>query len=58
VYQLNRGFQQGSIILRLLTAFIFSGNGPAWRLAALGEIALAFMSVLVLMLEPNGGVKR
>jgi hypothetical protein len=51
VYQLNRGFMQGSMILRILTAGILWGNGLEWRLSALMEVGLAFFSGVVLLLE-------
>lgn len=39
------------MLLRLFTAFIYWGNGAQWRLAALVEVALAFFSLAVLVLE-------
>lgn len=58
VYQSNRGFMQGSMLLRVLTAAIFWGNGPQWRLAALVEATLAFLSGVVLVLESQDAQRR
>lgn len=52
VYQANRGFMQGSIILRMVVAFILWGNGQKWQLAALIEVGLAFLTVIGLMVAP------
>jgi hypothetical protein len=58
VYQGNKGFMQGSMLLRLLTAVIFWGNGHEWRLAALIEVALAFLSGSCLLLEAQAAQSR
>jgi hypothetical protein len=49
---------QGSIILRLFTSVIFWGNGLKWRLAALIEIGLAFVSGVCLLLEAQASQQR
>jgi hypothetical protein len=59
VYQGNKGFMQGSMILRVFTAAIFWGNGHQWRLAALLEVGLAFLSGLCLLLDTQAsGIRK
>ena len=58
VYQSNRGFMQGTMLLRMLTAVIFWGNGLQWRLAALVEAGLAFLSGLGLVLESRDAQRK